>query len=252
MKRCELFLSTIDSSAGRLAQKYGLGVEIADYCMASNMDALFSNTDSKLTQSIAPVKRRVFHGPFSELFPCAVDPRARGLAMERFCQASQLAEEYATEKVVFHAGFIPHVYFPCWYVEQSILFWREFLKSQPKDRLFCLENVMESDPKWIRDIVSGVADPRLGICLDVGHANVYSDISAAQWIETLSDLIRHFHIHNNDGTRDAHGPLASGSIPMAELLSLAACRCSDASYTLEVSDGEPEIQWLLEQDILED
>lgn len=37
----QLYLSTIDPGAGALARKYGLGVEIADYCTAMNMDESF-------------------------------------------------------------------------------------------------------------------------------------------------------------------------------------------------------------------
>ena len=40
MKKEQLFLSTIDPNAGKTAREYGLGVEIAEYCTAVNMDRL--------------------------------------------------------------------------------------------------------------------------------------------------------------------------------------------------------------------
>ena len=252
MKRQRLYLSTIDPSAGETARKYGLGIEIAQFCTAVNMDEGFAQTDTQVQRELAGIDRCVFHCPFNELFPCAIDPKARVLAMARYRQASNLAARYGARKTIFHAGFVPNVYFPVWFTEQSVTFWKEFLGEQPQTCVFCLENVMESDPQWLKEIVQGVDDPRLGICLDVGHANVCSRMDVFSWLETLAPWIRHFHIHNNDGTWDTHSPLGQGSIPMENFLTEAASLCSAASFTLEVSDAQGEVSWLLEHEQLED
>ena len=185
MKKQRVYLSTIDPEAGSIARAQGLGVEIAEYCTASNMDEDFEEHHKKVLAEVQGVPRRILHGPFTELFPCAIDPKARRLAVQRYRQACGLAASYGADKVVIHAGFVPNVYYPCWYTEQSILFWREFLKDMRENRIICLENVMESDPAWMRDIVKEVDDPRLAICLDVGHANVCSKIPVSGWLETL-------------------------------------------------------------------
>ena len=252
MKREQLFLSTIDPDAGAAARTFGVGVEIADYCTAMNMDMLLLETKPKVDAQVRNVSNRVFHGPFNELFPCAIDPLARELAAKRYLQAVQMAGEYGAKKLVFHGGYLPHVYYPCWYTEQSILFWKDFLKKIPGDVTLCIENVMESDPQWMADIAAGVDDPRLRLCLDVGHAHVCSEIPVEQWLETLAPWLSHFHIHNNDRSFDTHSPLDEGSIPMKELLTRAEALCSDASFTLEVTDGRRGAQWLLQQGILEE
>lgn len=252
MNSHNLFLSTIDANAAEIAGKYGFGLEIAEYCTAMNMDETDGKFHSQVLRQIQGVKHLVFHGPFSELFPCAIDPKARQLAMKRFTQASRLAQSFGIHKVVFHGGFVPNVYYPCWYVEQSICFWKDFLKDQPEDMIFCVENVMEQDPAWMRDIARGVEDPRLRLCLDVGHANVCSSIPVEQWLDTLAPWLAHFHIHNNDGSADTHSPLCSGKIPIASLLCRAQELCPDASFTLEVLHGEQDVSWLLEQGILEE
>ena len=41
MKKQRVYLSTIDPEAGSIARAQGLGVEIAEYCTASNMDEHF-------------------------------------------------------------------------------------------------------------------------------------------------------------------------------------------------------------------
>lgn len=252
MKREQLFLSTIDSKAGAAARELGVGIEIADYCTAMNMDMLLSETKPKVDAQVRNVSNRVFHGPFNELFPCAIDPLARDLAAKRYLQAVQMSVVYGAKRLVFHGGYLPHVYYPCWYTEQSILFWKDFLKKIPENVTLCIENVMESDPQWMADIAAGVDDPRLRLCLDVGHAHICSEIPVEQWLDTLSPWLGHFHIHNNDGNSDTHSPLNQGTISMKEFLTRAEALCPDASYTLEVTDGRQGAQWLLQQGILEE
>ena len=41
-------------------------------------------------------------------------------------------------------------------------------------------------------------------------------------------------------------------VPMARFLKEAAMQCQNATFTLEVPDGEPEIRWLMKENILED
>ena len=242
-----LYLSTIDPEAGKLARAFGLGIEIADYCTAMNMDDNFEATDAALREQLSGIARRLFHGPFNELFPCAIDPLARRLAAFRYDQALRLSQRYGAAKLILHGGYSPRLYFPCWYVEQSVLFWREFLDLHPGNYEICLENVMEEEPELLRSIVSQVDDPRLGLCLDVGHVNVYSRIPAEKWLACWGEFLSHAHLHNNDGTADTHSALHQGSLPMALLIDALP---SAATATLELPQIGENIQWLKTQGIL--
>ena len=237
MREERFYLSTIDPKAGQLAREYGLGVEIAEFCTAWNMDREFAGTDARVRQQLEGNRRRILHGPFNELFPCAIDPEARDLAARRYRQAIALARDYGADKVVSHAGFNPWLYYPVWFREQSAVFWREFLAEEPGVEIV-LENVLEQEPEWMTDILRAVDSPRLRLCLDVGHVNAYSPVDAAQWLRRCAPWISHFHLHNNNGTRDAHDPLFRGSIPMEELLTLAGELCPEATFTLELPDAE--------------
>ena len=237
MKREQIYLSTVDPRAGELARELGLGVEIAEYCTAWNMDREYPQTDERLRGALAGNPRRILHGPFNELFPCAIDPEARDLAARRYRQAIALARDYGADKVVIHAGFNPWLYYPVWFREQSAVFWREFLAEEPGVEIV-LENVLEQEPEWMTEILRAVDSPRLRLCLDVGHVTAYSPVDAAQWLRRCAPWISHFHLHNNNGTRDAHDPLFRGSIPMEELLTLAGELCPEATFTLELPDAE--------------
>ena len=49
----EFYLSTIDPNAHITARKYGLGLEVAEYCTAWNMDEQFSEVDPQVREKIA-------------------------------------------------------------------------------------------------------------------------------------------------------------------------------------------------------
>jgi len=250
VRREQLYLSTIDENAGTTARGCGLGLEIADYCTAVNMDSLYAETKPRVDAQVQGVKRRMFHGPFNELFPCAIDPLARELAAKRYFQALRMAEQYGAKRLVFHGGYLPHVYYSCWYTEQSVLFWKKFLQRVPADTVLCIENVLESDPQWMADIAAGVDDPRFRLCLDVGHANAeLSRTPVMEWVEVCRPYLRHLHLHNNAGGGDLHDPLKRGTIPMEQVLH-ALAREEHLTYTLETLQAEENVRWLLEKGFL--
>ena len=114
---------------------------------------------------MAGLHRFWLHAPFAELCPCAIDPLVRQVTARRYRQAIALARDLGVRQLVIHGGFVPQVYFPEWYVEQSVLFWRELLAELPPDMTIALENVMEPEPRLLADIARQVDDPRLGLCL---------------------------------------------------------------------------------------
>ena len=249
MKKETCFLSTIAGDAAAVSQKYGVNLEIAEFCTAWNMDEEFSSVEPLLREMLAHKPRVLLHAPYNELFPCAIDRKARALAAERYRQAICLAKHYGAEKVIIHGGYNPRIYYPEWYVEQSVVFWRDFLKDDPGVQIV-LENVLEEEPRWLPEIVRAVDDPRLQLCLDVGHVNAYSEHSPFDWLEQWAPHLSHFHIHNNDGTRDQHSALTNGTIPMTEFLHRAEELCPDATFTFELMNAESSFAWLREEGMI--
>ena len=248
MKKENIYLSTIASDAPLFAREYGLGLEIAEYSTAWNMDRRFEVTDPRVKESLKGISRSILHAPVNELFPCAVDEKARELAACRYRQAIDLAEGYGSHKIVIHGGYTPWFYHPAWYVSQSIAFWKDFLKENP-DVNIVLENVLETTPDLIVDIVEGVNDPRLRMCFDVGHINAYSYVPILDWLETCAPWIGHIHINNNDGREDQHSGLHEGSVPMKEVLRRINSLCPEATVTLEMTEVKPSLDWLQKERI---
>lgn len=241
-----LYLSTTDENAHLLAKQFDLGIEIAEYCTAWNLDEKLPETDALVREKLVGIESRILHGPFNELFPCAIDPLARKLAAHRYRQAAERAKAYGAKKLVLHGGYNPRIYYREWYVEQSIAFWREFYRQDPGIEIV-LENVLEEEPEMLLEIIRGVDREDFRMCLDVGHVNVYSQIPVQDWVRECADWIDHFHVHNNDGSWDTHSPLTEGTIPIRALMGDIRRLCPKATVTLELLDGSTSVPWLLEE-----
>ena len=92
MKTNQIYISTIAPDAASVAYQYGLGLEIAEYCTAWNMDEKFDRLDVVVKKKLEGISHSTLHAPYNELFPCAIDKKARALAAERYRQAIDLAK----------------------------------------------------------------------------------------------------------------------------------------------------------------
>ena len=229
------YVSELDARAPELALERGMGLEIIGFCAAERME------DEELIASeevrLRPYARKSLHAPYYELAPCAIDPLIREVSLKRYRQAVATCMRLGIRRMVVHSGFAPRVYYPEWFVPRSIEFWRDFVRELPEDFELLLENVLDVHPEYIRDVCDGVDDPRLRICLDVGHANAYSEVSVEDWISMLGGRIAHVHLHNNDGSRDAHAPLNAGSMDIARILELLDVHAPEAEICIESVDA---------------
>ncbi len=244
--RNKLCISTIDNKAGELARKEGLGIELADFCWAMSLEENFEENLTAAKEKIRGIDRVWLHAPFAELSPAAIDPAIREHTAHRYRQTIDCARRLGIRNLVIHSGYIPLVYFPEWFVPESVKFWKAFLQEVPEDMTIALENVMEPDWNITLDISRGVEDPRFGLCLDVGHAGTcVSEKPPLEWIAPMAPYLKHIHLHNNEGDWDLHAPLGVGKIPMDGILETALKLCPEADFALENPDTtEESLQWL--------
>lgn len=246
-----VFQSSFQSAP--LALSNYMGLELTELSLTGSLDqnrdaALYAFRKNANAMQHLPL---AVHAPFSELFCHAIERRVVEIAQEMFSDTYCLAEEVGAEVMVVHTNHIASIYHPDWLVEHTISFWKEFLSHHPGKAVVTLENTIDETPELMTLIAQGADDPRLGICLDMGHANL-SGIPVEQWIRQMAPYIKHYHIHNNDGIHkgvlwfpsDNHGALGEGSLDMEHLLHLAEELTPDATVTLETSAVEPSIQWL--------
>jgi sugar phosphate isomerase/epimerase len=104
-------------------------------------------------------------------------------------------------------------------------------------------------PRLLRTVANRLASPAVGLCLDLGHANVVADLRHTHAVELLEPALDHavlFHLHDNLGARrgierppeldplrlDLHLPPGRGTVPWEQLARLL--ERSNAPLLLEV------------------
>ena len=236
-----------------IAMQYGMGLELAEFSISENMDEKINAILPHFEYNRKSVQNAILHAPYNELFPHAIDSKAAHLAWDRYDMAWKLCLHYDIHKIVVHANYVKCLYYPEWFKAKNIEFWNEFLAEHSEDITICMENVMENEPALISDIIEDVNNPRLRMCLDVGHANL-SGTKPEEWIRKCSKYIGHYHIHNNNGSvsaerpylGDKHQSLQSGNIDMKAILTLAEKLTPEASVTVETCEIEESSKWLRE------
>lgn len=238
-----------------LCKRYGLGMELSELSLVGNLEQNRQQTlaDFHYNAQAAQKLGLAVHAPFSELYCHAMDQRLVELAQASWHEAYGLSCQIGASVMVVHTNHIASIYHPDWVVEHHVAFWKEFLHKHPGGTSIALENTIDETPELLWRIAQGVGDPRLGICLDVGHANL-SPIPVEEWMRTLAPHLIHYHLHNNSGVRagtlwflsDSHSALGKGSLDMAKVLLLANRLTPSATATLETSALEQSIQWLSE------
>jgi sugar phosphate isomerase/epimerase len=246
-----LYVSTVSAEAHAVATQHGLGLELAEFCTAMNMDPpLFPEWDARARANMRGAHRFTFHAAFNELCPAAIDPRVLEVAKQRYEQSYKLMRSYGISRMIAHSGYVPHIYFKGYFVERSVEFWREFLADKPEDFSLFLENVLEDSPEMLRDIVAEVDDKRMRLCLDVGHANVFvSDVPVLKWIDVCADFLGHLHIHNNYREWDDHNALGDGIIDMNAVMRHLT-EIPNVTYTIESIDSATSVEWLIKEGYL--
>ncbi len=240
-----------------VAKKYGLGLELAEFCISENCDDPSRIMDF-FEENVRSNDDLLLHAPYNELFPHAIEPAVVREAEQRYDQSYKICQKYGIKKMVVHANYIQSLYFPTWFIPQQISFWKKFLAEHPGDTQIVLENVMEGLPYLITDIVKGVDDPRFKMCFDLGHANLHPEKTLDEWLEECAPYISHLHIHNNNGpskgiagTGDFHSALGNGIIDYDRLLKKADSLIPDLTASVESYGLEDSASWLLEHGFIE-
>lgn len=250
-----LFLSSFSKDALEIIRDNKIGMESNHFCISYNLDdENFEDTVSVVRRDmefceIDDLSRLFIHGPFTEIYPQAIDPKAVKMGLERLEDAYRGCKALEADRMVVHSGFLPVMYFDEWHVKQSVEFWTEYMKEKSDEFKIYIENVFDPNPESLIDIVKGISDPRVKLCLDVGHANaVTEDKDVYRWIKAMGENIGHFHIHNNDGSADQHNAVTDGMVDMDLVLRYINDYCrEDVTITVESREPGDSIPWLLER-----
>lgn len=217
----------------RLARKAGADFEVLDLQLLHNAD--FEEQGKIAAHYRETGMIRTLHGAFIDVNPASGDPDLCRLSRQRCRESCEIAVLLGADNLVFHSSafpFLREAYLENW-ANVCASFYEELVESYPV-RLY-IENAQDLDPIPLRKLMEKLHTDRVGICLDVGHAN-YSRAPISRWFKELGDWIQCLHLSDNGGEFDDHLPLGRGTIDWSLVNRLWEGLGRDIPVTLETGD----------------
>ncbi len=234
----EIYISQLDENEKILPilRKYKIGLEVVQFASPYILDNKEFYTDEYKYEmkEIIESRKIIVHGPYADLIPGTRDNLIKEVTMKRFEQGYKVAQELGCKKIIYHNSYTPKTYTKKEWMDNAIRFWKEFMKDKDKNIEVCIENTMEEDYEFLKELIDKVNNPNFKMCLDIGHINVFSKIGIIDWVKILNNRIGHVHIHNNTGDRDSHSGITNGNIDILEILEALRKNIEDFSISLEI------------------
>ncbi len=159
------------------------------------------------------------HGPLNDL--CSI--KEYEMVLDRFKRAIDYSKLFKVKKLTLHLGYqkvngevrdrnalieksIATLGVLCDYAYPANI----MIENMPGD------NEIGYSPLEIKDIIIKTKRDNLKFIFDFGHAHV-SEYNAMEYFDVLNDYLWHLHISDNDGTKDSHAPMGSGTIDFKSL-----------------------------------
>jgi sugar phosphate isomerase/epimerase len=161
------------------------------------------------------------HAPFNDLNIASLNPKLRQIAINYLKETIKISADLGINMVTIHPG---HQSPSGVYALNKVL--STNVKSIHEIAQFAsdlnIKLALENMPikHWTlgntaKEILEMIYDTKLGICFDVGHAYLQSEVE--QFLEHI-DKIYNVHLHDNFGRRDEHLVLGKGKIDFPNIL----------------------------------
>jgi sugar phosphate isomerase/epimerase len=220
----------------------GAGIELGSYGLVG----IRSEQDWQARLRLHEAVRAQFegltalHGPFIGMEFAHADHLIRAAVQQRMDRTFDAARQLRASRVILHAGFTRELELfdlhEVW-LQGNIAYWRqEIMRWADAGMEIVLENVTERAPDLLVRLVEAVDHPALGLCLDVGHQHVFSELGAVEWVRQMGSRLYHVHLHDNDSTKDAHWPIGRGTIQFEPFFAALRAHAPHATLSLEVED----------------
>ncbi len=163
-------------------------------------------------------------------------------AMDEIKRALESAEHIPLRNLVVHLGERYDEWSP-----RSIEFALTALEhlgafARPLGVRLLVENLLSdtTTPEHLMYILEMGHLDNIGVCLDLGHANITVGTAAA--IETLGKRIASVHVHDNHGTKDEHLWPGDGTIDWNATAAALQALAAPPATVLEISYSLPDAQ----------
>jgi sugar phosphate isomerase/epimerase len=220
----------------------GAGIELGSYGMIGIQSEWDWETRFTLHKAICTQFQGTVavHGPFIGMEYAHIDHLIRDVVNRRLDMTFEVAVKLKASRVVLHSGYKPEIDLfklqDSW-LKRCVEFWqREIRRWVDAGIVIVLENDTEKSPDLIVRLVNEVDNPFLGLCMDIGHQHLFSELDALEWVRRMDNRLFHIHLHDNDRTGDSHWSIGRGTIDFEPFYDAVMKQVPQATISLEVED----------------
>ena len=226
-----------------IANELNCGIEISRFGKLGEMDENYEKNKVEYCAILNDFEGDVtLHGFFSNLNIAAKDPLIKEVSIKRYNQTLELASIFDVKKVVLHTclnNLLKQKSYQEMFFLTNIEFFKSYIKNfEDLGIIVGMENVHESNPDFIRNLIGAINSPYFRATLDIGHCNLHSEMTPSDWIKEYGIMLTHMHFHNNFKDEDSHSSLLKGNIEIKPILATLKELHLYPSVTFEIFDKE--------------
>ena len=226
-----------------IANSLSCGLEISRFGRLADIEENFEINKKEYKEILDDFDGEVnLHGFFSNLNFSAKDPLIKEVSIKRYYQSLELAETFDVTTVIFHTCFnnlLKQKQYQEMFFLSNVEFYKNFIKEFERLGITAtMENVHEPAPELIRNIVAAVNSPNFKATIDIGHANLHSNMPVSDWIKEYGIMLHHMHFHNNFKDEDSHSSLLKGNLEIKPILETLKEMHIYPSVTFEIFDKD--------------
>jgi len=236
-----VFISLVDEKLIKafFEEPIEFNLELALFCLPEILNENCQETIVRVKKVFEkyPVKRHL-HGPCMDLIYNSRDAEVRALARRKIEQGIVIAGEIGAKNMVVHSTFNPLIVepkYPDVWIHKSTKFFKELVPiARECGVTMAIENIFDFEPSHLKCLIEEVNAPEFKGCLDIGHANIFGNISLSQWVAELGEDLVHVHVHDNQKVYDDHIGLGAGTIDFKSLFNAIDTLPIQPAITLEL------------------
>lgn len=199
-----------------LAKQRNLGIEVQEFYLTKLMQGDWQTRLDQYKNLLQDFKGDLsIHNAFLWIDHLGLDPQISELTKQRYDFVFMIAKELGCKVIVSHFEwntFITGEWLKQWH-EGEVKFWEHYVNIAEKEGFVLVgENTAETRPEIIKPILDRINSEKFKFVLDVGHANLFSQVPLEDWLTTFGSDLVYLHAHNNYKDYDSHNPVLKGTV----------------------------------------
>ncbi|MEL3908097.1 MAG: TIM barrel protein [Treponemataceae bacterium] len=203
---------TIEEFDSKLFEELNIGVELQDFTEPALSDFEIYKTLNRYEKAFADFsKLKAMHGSFLDVDIASFNMDFAKYSKKLYTRDLFFAKILNLDFLIFHGNIkLKYENKTAWefFMQLQKEFFAEAVEAAGFTGMVVLENVLDTSPKLILQLLETINLPQVKMNFDFGHAKI-SPTPIEIWIEEGREYIAYVHLHSNDETNDNHAPLTN-------------------------------------------